>query len=133
MNHTLKKLEKSTVELTITVSPADYEKHLLKAAERISERSAIKGFRPGKAPFEIVKKEVGEMHILNEALEAIVQETFYNAVTAEKLDTIGMPKIEVEKMAPGNDVVYKATVALLPTVKLPDLKKIKVEKKVKTI
>lgn len=133
MSHTVKKLEKSQVELTITVGPKDYEKHLEKAAQRISARTKIKGFRPGKASFEVVKKEVGAMNILNEALEQIVQESFYQAIREEKLDTIGMPKIEVEKMAPDNDVVYKATVALLPKVTLPDLSKIKVEKKVKPV
>lgn len=133
MSHTLKTLPQSQIELTITVSPADYEKHLSKAAGRISERTAIKGFRPGHVPYDVVKKEVGEMNILNEALETIVQENFYNAVTQEKLDTIGMPKIEVEKVAPGNDLVFKATVALLPKVKLADIKKIKVEKKIKIV
>lgn len=133
MSHTVKKLEKSQIELTITVGPKDYEKHLEKAAQRISARTKIKGFRPGKASFEVVKKEVGAMNILNEALEQIVQESFYQAIREEKLDTIGMPKIEVEKMAPDNDIVYKATVALLPNVKLPDITKIKVEKKVKSV
>ena len=133
MQVTKKELEKSQIELTITVGPKDYEKHLEKAAQRISARTKIKGFRPGKASFEVVKKEVGAMNILNEALEQIVQESFYEAIRSEKLDTIGMPKIEVEKMAPDNDIVYKATVALLPKVTLPDLTKIKVEKKVKLV
>jgi len=133
MSYTTKKLEKSQVELAITVSPADYQKHLEKAAFRISERAAIKGFRPGKAPYETVKKEVGEMNILNEALEQIIQEAFFNAVMSEKLDTIGMPKIDIEKLAPGNDFVFKATVALLPTVKLADVKKISVKREVKPV
>ncbi len=133
MSHTLKKLDKSQVELIVTIEPQDYEKHLQTAATRLSQRTAIKGFRPGHVPFEVLKKEVGEMAILNEALEQIVQESFYQAVTSEKLETIGMPKIELEKVAPGNNLIYKATVALLPTVKLPDLTKIKIEKKIKTV
>jgi len=133
MSYTIKTLDKSQVELTIAVESKDYAKHLAKAAEKISHRTNIKGFRSGKAPYEIIKKEVGDMAILQEALEAIVQETFYQAVTEEKIETIGMPKIEIEKIAPDNPVVYKATVALLPSVKLPDIKKIKVERKVKEV
>jgi trigger factor len=129
MSHTLKKLENSEVELTITVTPLEYEKDLHKAAERLSQKKAIKGFRPGKAPFDIIKKEFGEMAILQEALETIIKNTFYNAVTEEKLNTIGMPKIDVDKLAPGNDVVYKAVVGLMPNVKLADISKIKIEKK----
>jgi len=133
MSYTTKKLEKSQIELTITVKPQDYEKHLKKAAQRISTRTKIKGFRPGKASYEIVKKEVGAMNILNEALEQIVQESFYQAVKKENLDTIGMPKIKIDKIVPDNDLVYQAIVALLPKVKLPDISKIKVEKKVKPV
>ncbi len=128
MNYTLKKLDNSQVELHITVSVDEYKADLDKAAQKISERTAIKGFRKGKAPYNTVKKEVGEMAIMQEALESIVQRSFYEAVKAENLDTIGMPKIEIEKLAPGNDITYKAVVALLPKVKLPDLKKIKVER-----
>lgn len=133
MNYSTKTLDNSQVELTITVAPADYEGNLKKAAQRISDRTAVKGFRHGKAPYDIIKKEVGEMAILQEALESIVQQTFYQAIKDEKLETIGMPKIEVEKVAPGNDLVYRATAALLPKVKLTDISKIKVEKKIKEI
>lgn len=133
MSYILKKLEKSQVELTITVEPKDYQKNLESAAQRLSERVAVKGFRPGKVPFEIMKKEAGEMAVLQEALEQIVQESFFQAVKTEKLDTIGMPQIAIEKLAPGNDLVYKATVALLPQVTLPDLTNIKITREVKAI
>ncbi|KKQ27541.1 MAG: Trigger factor [Candidatus Magasanikbacteria bacterium GW2011_GWC2_37_14] len=133
MPHILKKLENSQIELTITVSPENYEKYLEVAGKRLAERASIKGFRPGKVPLDVLKKEVGEMAILQEALEDIVQTSYYEAVTSEKLDTIGMPKISIDKLAPGNDVAYKATVSLLPKVILPNIKNIKVEKKVKKI
>jgi len=99
------------------------------AAARLSERAAIHGFRPGKAPYDIVKQQLGEIKILEEAMQTIVEKNFFAAITAEKLQTIGMPEITLEKMAPGNDFVFKAVVALLPTVKLPDFSAIKVEKK----
>ncbi len=129
MTHTLKKLEKSQAELTFTIPASDYKKDLEQAAVRISQRAAIKGFRPGKAPYDIVKQQVGEATIMQEATEHIVQRTYFVAVKEEKLEAVGMPNIKVEKMAPGNDFVYTATVALLPEVKLPDLKEIKIEKK----
>lgn len=129
MSYELKKLEKSEVELTITVKPAEYQHELEHAAEHLSERAAIKGFRPGKASYETVKTQLGEIKILEEALQEIVQKNLYQAVMAEKLNTIGMPLITVEKMAPGNDVVFKAKVALLPKIKLHDFKKIKIEAK----
>lgn len=133
MQHTLKKLEQSQVEFTVTVTPQEYDKHLKQAATKISQRVGIKGFRPGKAPYDIVQKEVGDMKILQEAVEKIVQESFFNAVKEENIETIGMPEITIEKVAPGNDVVYKAKVALLPKVKVADLSAIKVKRNPKPI
>ncbi len=133
MDYKTKKLDNSELELTITVTPEDYQNKLEAAAKKLSERVAIKGFRKGNVPFEIMKKEVGEMPILQEALEVVVQESFFDVVKKEELETIGMPKIEVEKLAPGNDIVYKAIVGLIPNVKLADPSKIKVEKKVKEV
>ncbi len=129
MEYTAKKLDGSEVELTITVKTANYKKNLEEAAKRLSERASIKGFRPGKAPYDMVKQQLGEQKILEEALESIVQKNFFDAVTKEKLVTIGMPLVTLEKVAPGNDLVFKAKVSLMPTVKLPDLKTIKVETK----
>ncbi|PIR04560.1 MAG: trigger factor [Candidatus Magasanikbacteria bacterium CG11_big_fil_rev_8_21_14_0_20_39_34] len=133
MPYTVKKLPQSQVQLTITVSPEEYEKDLQAAANRISERVNIKGFRKGKAPYEKVKQQVGEMGILQEALETILRHSYHTAVVAENLDIIGTPEINMEKMAPGNDLVYTATVALLPQVTLADISKIKVEKKIKKV
>ncbi len=129
MNHVVKKLEKSQVEISFTLSPDELKKDMEAAALRLSQRAAIKGFRPGKAPYEMIKQQLGEGKILEEAVEAIIQRTYFEVVKQEKLETIGMPQIKVEKMAPGNELIYVATVALLPSVKLPNLDTIKVEKK----
>lgn len=129
MQHVLKNLPKSQVEITITVTPSEYAGDLQAAAVRLSERAAIHGFRPGKAPYDIVKQQLGELKIMEEALQSVVEKNLYTAVTAEKLQTVGTPEITLEKMAPGNDFVFKAVAALLPTVKLPDFSKITVRPK----
>lgn len=129
MNYSTKKIEKSSIEITITVQPSDYQKNMQSAATRLSERAAIHGFRPGKAPYEMVKQQLGEIKILEEAMQSIVESNFYQVVKTEKLETIGMPKITLEKFAPGNDLIFKAEVALLPKVTLADLTKIKIEPK----
>jgi len=129
MTHILKQLPKSQIELVITVAPADYQKDMEAASLRLSQRAAIHGFRPGKAPYDIVKQNLGEIKILEEAMQSIVEKNYHTAVTAEKLETIGMPEITIEKIAPGNDFVFKAVAALLPSVKLADLSKLDAKKK----
>ncbi|MEK7131670.1 MAG: trigger factor [Patescibacteria group bacterium] len=133
MKYDVKTLEKSQVELTITVEPADYKKDMEAAALRISERAAIKGFRPGKASYEMVKQQVGEIKIIEEAMQSIVEKNFFEATKKEKLDTVGMPQITIIKIAPGNDLVFKAAVALLPKIKLGNLSTVKVKYQAKEI
>ena len=129
MQITKKDLEKNQVELTIEVSNEELKPHLEKAAQALSVKHKIPGFRPGKAPFDLIKNKVGEMNIYQAALDSIITDTFYKAVTREKLQTVGQPQINVEKIAPGNPLIYKAVVALLPKVTLGNWQKIKVQKK----
>ncbi|MBT5262858.1 MAG: trigger factor family protein, partial [Candidatus Magasanikbacteria bacterium] len=60
MKSTKKDLPKSQIELTITITQEEYEPHLKKAAEKISQKIKIKGFRKGHVPYDIVEKEAGE-------------------------------------------------------------------------
>jgi trigger factor len=133
MKYELKTLEKSQVEITITAEPADYKKDMEAAAVRISERAAIKGFRAGKAPYEMVKQQVGEIRIIEEAMQSIVEKNFFTAAKEAALDTVGMPQITITKIAPGNDLVFTATVALLPKIKLGDLATVQVTHQAKEI
>jgi len=113
-----KDLGKNQIELSIEVPLEEFDEHLKKAAFKLSQKSSIPGFRPGKAPYDLIKNKVGEMSIYQEALEDIINHSFFQAVTQENLVTIGQPDIKIEKLAPGNPVVYKATVMLLPKVTL---------------
>jgi len=129
-NVTVENLPKNQVKLTITVSHEELLPFLEAAAGRISEATTIPGFRPGKAGYDVVKARVGEMKIYEEALESVVRKTYVEALFANKIDTVGSPKIDVEKLAPGNDLVYTAEVARMPAViKLADFRKLSVEKK----
>ncbi|MBP9802635.1 trigger factor [Patescibacteria group bacterium] len=118
MQVTKKDLGKNQIELTVEVPLEEFDEHLKKAAIKLSQRSSIAGFRPGKAPYDVIKTKVGEMSIYQEALEDIINHSFFQAITKEKLETIGKPDIKIEKLAPGNPIVYIATVILLPKVTL---------------
>ena len=113
-----KELNKNELELTITVKVNEMEKFLKLSAERLSKTAKIAGFRPGKAPYDKIVQELGEMKIHEAALDDILTHYFWQAIDDNKIQAIGQPKIDIEKFAPGNDLVFKATVALLPKVKL---------------
>lgn len=128
MKSVVKKLPKSLVEISIEVSADELIPFLKKSAEKISATAKIEGFRPGKAPYGIVKAKFGEMAILQEAIDDIIIKTYYEAIKENKLVTLGQPQIDVEKAAPENPFAYKATVTVLPVVKLGDPEKISLKR-----
>lgn len=130
MQYTLKDLPKSQKEAKVTVEAAELKPFMERAAVTLSEQVKIEGFRPGKADYDTVVRRVGEMAILEEALPRLVQKYLVEILKKENLDTVGEPSINVEKAAPGNEVIFTATMSLLPAVKkLADYKSIKIDAK----
>lgn len=129
MKVTLQHLPKSSVALTIELTPDEVRPFLERAAAKLSERRTIPGFRPGKVPYEVMRKAVGDDVIFHEALEPIVRATLPQAIQEQKLVTVGAPNVEIIKLAPDNPLIYKATLGLLPKVSLGDYKSLKVERK----
>jgi trigger factor len=126
-NITNETLPKNQLKLTFTVTVLEAKPYLEEAAKRISTQSPIDGFRPGHAPYDVVKTRAGEMKIFEEALESIVRSSFIKAVLAQNIETVGSPHIEVTKLAPDNDIVFSTTVTLMPAVKeLADARKLSV-------
>lgn len=130
MTYDIKNLPKSQKEIKVTVGADELKPFLERAATELSQKVKIEGFRPGKASYDIVAKRVGEMAILEEALPRLVQKQLVEIIKKESLETIGEPSINVEKAAPGNEVIFTATVSLLPAIKnMADYASIKIEAK----
>lgn len=127
MQTSIKKLPKSEVELAVTVTTDEMRPFLEAAAQEMATTSKIEGFRPGKAPYDLVTRRFGEMKIYEAALENAVRSTYVKALLAEKINAVGQPKIDVKTLAPGNPLVYTATVPVLPAItRLADYRSIKV-------
>jgi len=124
-----KTLQKNQIELEIEISAEEMKPFLDKAVLFLAEEIKINGFRPEKVPYDILAKHVGEMTIYEKAAELAIEKTYPKIVKEEHLETIGSPQISIIKLAPNNPLVYKASAALLPHVKLGDYKKIRVERK----
>lgn len=129
MDYKINKLGKGQLEITVEVSILDLQPYLEKAAKHLSAHYKISGFRPGKAPYEMVKANLGEIKIYEEAADSVIKKTFVEIVAKEKLATLGSPEIKIEKLAPDNPFVYQAKINLLPDIKMADLAKIKVKRK----
>lgn len=129
MKVTTKDLPKSQVELNIELSVDEFKPHLIKASQKIAQEIKIDGFRPGKAPYELIKAKIGEMTILEEgariAIAKIIDETISSNI---KKQPIGQPQISITKLAPNNPLEVKIIVSLLPDLKLGIYKDLKIKK-----
>ncbi len=130
MNVEKKPLEKSQIELNVELSVEEFKPFLEKGAARVSKDVKIEGFRPGKAPFDIVKRKVGEMTILEEAARLAVNDTLGTVIRDHVEGTpVGQPRVDITKLAPGNPVGYKVVLALLPEVTLGTYKDLGIRRK----
>jgi len=129
MSYTIETKDNKAV-LTLTIPAENVEEGMREAAKHMGEDSAIPGFRPGKATYDAVKQRVGEMKLMEAASENLIRAEFVKAMIEEDLETIGQPFFDVVKMAPGNDMVITAEIALYPHVtKLADYEKLSVDSK----
>lgn len=131
---TISNLPNGLVELKFTISPIEVQPFLDQAAADLQQAKPIQGFRPGKAPYDEVKKVFGEMRIWETALERIVRARYVQAVLQSGVDAIGSPAISVEQLVPGEEIRFTATVPVMPSVvALAEYEKPLVTKKTRTI
>jgi trigger factor len=130
MQKTIKPLPKSQVEITFELTAEELKPYFARAIEKISSQKPIEGFRPGKAPYDILKQHYGEMKIYGEAADLAIPEKLFEAIKEGSFDVIEQPQVDIIKLAPANSFIFKATLTLLPKIiELGDFKKIEVKRK----
>ena len=92
---TLKKIDDSKVELKNNISWDVWKDYLKEATKEASKDLKVEGFRPGKAPQEVVEKNVGKEVLLNSAAEKAIQKDYPELLKKEEVNAIGSPQIEI--------------------------------------
>ncbi len=131
MKSSIKKLPKSKVELKVEIPQEEFQKFVQESIKELGQDLEVKGFRKGQAPENVVKENIGIDKILSHAAEKAVREKYSQVIERKEIEPISQPKVEVLKLAEGNDFEFKLTTTVLPEIELPDYKKMasKVEKK----
>ena len=121
--------EKSEAELKISVSPEELAPHLKEAAKTLTKDRPLKGFRPGKAPVNVVKEALGKERLMGEALDKAIPKFFIRAVLDNDIDALARPSVTIEEFDADKGLKFTAKVAVLPEVTLGDFNSIEVEKR----
>ncbi len=129
---TVKQLPKSTVEIEIKISWDEVKAVYEKVFDQVTKELELPGFRKGKAPKELVEKNIDKTKIFEEVIREIIPKAYATAVKEHNLQPVISPKIEVLKAKENEEWVVKATIATRPKVNLKNYKeKIREAKKPK--
>jgi FKBP-type peptidyl-prolyl cis-trans isomerase (trigger factor) len=124
MKTSIQNLAKSQIEIKFEIPVEEFQSFIDKATSRLGESVTVEGFRPGKAPKEIIEKTLGQEKILQAASQDCIRESYIEFIKEQKLEPLGQPEIAILKLTPGNPLEFKAKIAVLPEMELPDYKTI---------
>ena len=128
MKVTTKKLSDTSVEIKVVLDKNDLKEAEEKAINRLVKDVKIEGFRKGKAPLDIAKKNINPNDLASVSLDIAVRTSVPKAFEESKSAPLMIPNVEVTKFVPGETVEYTAKADILPEVKLGDYKKLGVKK-----
>ncbi|HEY4975223.1 MAG TPA: trigger factor, partial [Steroidobacteraceae bacterium] len=95
--------------------------------KRLARTARLKGFRPGKVPYAVVRQQFGgQVHA--QTVSDLMQSTFAEAVSQHRLRPAGGPRIEPIAVEPGSELRYAAIFEVLPDVTLKPLDAIAVDR-----
>jgi len=118
--------------LTVVVPVETLNKAYDSRIANLAKNAKIAGFRPGKAPLNVVKQRYGDT-ARQEALSEVIQTSLYDAIHQEKLNPVGTPSVEPKMVMPDQPLEYIATFEVLPEVENFRFELDSLEKQVATI
>jgi trigger factor len=99
---------------------------------QLARTTSIKGFRPGKVPFKMVQQRYADQ-VRQEVLGDVIQSTYFEAVTQEKLRPAGYPSFEPKSLEQGKGIEYVATFEIMPEITLAGFDGVTIEKPVASV
>ena len=128
MKTTVKHLSDTRVVVTIALDAAELEAAEQVALHKFAKDTKVNGFRKGKAPLELVKKNTDQALLGQETLENALSKGVAEGFLNNDLQALEQPSIEVKKYVPGQEMEFTAEADVLPEITLGDHKKLKATK-----
>jgi trigger factor len=110
----------SKMVLEIEVPPAEVDRHFATAYRHVAERTKVPGFRPGKAPRQVIDRFVGRGSVLAEVIDHLVSDSYEDALKQTDVWPIDQPDVDIDPagLAEGQPISFTATVPVRPDVQL---------------
>ena len=95
--------------------------------QQLARTARLKGFRPGKVPMPVVRKQFGEQ-VRAEVVSDLMRKSFAEAVTQEQLTPAASPRIQPIALEPGSDLKFAAVFEVMPDVKVAPFEAIQIQR-----
>jgi trigger factor len=112
-----------TLKLTVEVDDEHVQPALRTAARQLAKQHPLPGFRPGKAPYEVILRHFGEGALYESALDDLGQKVYKEALDQESIEAYGPASLDDVQLKP---MVLKFTVPLRPEVEVGDYRALRV-------
>ena len=126
MKVTIQNKKGLNTDLKVFVDKKTLDSHINEKYDEISKKVQLKGFRPGKVPKEVIKKQFGKA-VFGEVLDEVLKETSSKALIENKIKPAGQPKIDLKTYGEDKDLEYIISVTELPKIDLKPIENIKVD------
>ncbi len=116
--------------VTVEVEEERVQSAMRAAAQRISRIRPVHGFRPGKAPYEMVERMVGRDFIRHEAIEEVARSVYQQVLKDEKIEPYDAGQLDIEQKEP---LVLKFTVPTRPSITLGNYRALALQPRAVTV
>ena len=124
MKVTVENIKGLNKDIKVFIDKKTMNAHMDKKYDEIKDTVNLKGFRPGKVPKEILKRQFGQA-IFSEVLDKVLKDTSVKALEDNKIKPAGQPKLDLKTYGEDKDLEYVMSVTELPKVELKSVENIK--------
>ncbi|MBD1169222.1 trigger factor [Pelagibacterales bacterium SAG-MED08] len=111
-------------DLKILIDKETMSSYMDEKYEEIKGTVNLKGFRPGKVPKEVLKRQFGKA-VFGEVLDKVLKDTSTKALEEKKIKPAGQPKLDLKTYGEDKELEYVLSVTELPKVDIKSLENIK--------
>jgi trigger factor len=127
MQVSVESISKLERRMKVQVPAERVTKEIAARLKQLSRTARLNGFRPGKAPLNVIRRQFG-VQVHREVIGELLQSSFAEAVTEKQLTPAGNPRIEPQSTDEGQDLRYVATFEIFPEVVLQPMASLEFER-----
>jgi trigger factor len=124
MKVTVENIKGLNKDIKVFIDKKTMSNYMDEKYEEIKGTVNLKGFRPGKVPKEILKRQFGKA-VFSEVLDKVLKETSTKALDENKIKPAGQPKLDLKTYGEDKELEYVLSVTELPKIDIKDIANIK--------